>query len=169
MNLGKVFDTTTVVFGLLALMLFLLLWSKDPATARASVQSGLFLCLRFGFLIIFSMLIAALLPALIPQKLIVYYLGGASGWRGIMIATLIGGLTPGAPYAVVPLIAGLMRQGMAYAPAVAMVSAWGLWSVGRLPFQAALLGSRFTLLQVLASFPLPLIAGALTELLLKFL
>ena len=169
MGLGKMFDTTTIVFGLLALIIFLLLWSRDPSIAKATAQSGLLLFLRHSFLIIFSMLIATMLPTLISREIIVQYLGGASGWRGILMATLLGGLTPGAPYAVVPLIAGLMKQGMSFAPAMSMVCAWGLWSLGRVPFQAAVLGGRFTLIQVLVSLPLPLIAGFFTELLLKFI
>ncbi len=158
-----------VVFALLALIIFLLLWSRDPSIAKDSAQSGLLLFLRYSFLIIFSMLIAAMLPTLISREIIVQYLGGASGWRGILMATLRGGLTPGAPYAVVPLIAGLMKQGMSFAPAMSKVCAWGLWSLGRVPFQAAVLGGRFTLIQVLVSLPLPLIAGFFTELLLKFI
>lgn len=86
-----------------------------------------------------------------------------------MMASLIGGLTPGAPYAVVPLIAGLMKQGMAFAPAVSMVCAWGLWSLGRVPFQAAVLGTKFTFVQVLVSLPLPLIAGTITELIQNYI
>jgi uncharacterized protein len=167
-NVGRIFDTTTIAFGLFALILFLFLWVKDPSAAKTTAQSGLFLFLRYSFLIIFSMMIAAMLPALIPKEIIAQYLGGASGWRGILLATLIGGLTPGAPYAVFPLIAGLIRQGMGLAPAVSMVCAWGLWSMGRVPFQAAVLGGQFIFVQVLVSLPLPFVAGTLTGLLMKF-
>ncbi|HHX77846.1 MAG TPA: hypothetical protein GX697_05825 [Firmicutes bacterium] len=167
--MGRIFDTTTIAFGFFALILFLFLWAKDPSVAKTTAQSGLFLFIRYSFLIIFSMMVAAMLPALLPKEIIVQYLGGASGWRGILLATLVGGLTPGAPYAVLPLIAGLMRQGMGLAPAVSMVCAWGLWSMGRVPFQAAVLGGRFTLVQVLASLPLPFVAGTLAGLLMKFI
>jgi len=168
-NVGRIFDTTTIAFGLTALVLFLLLWVKDPSAAKATAQSGLFLFLRYSFLIIFSMMIAVMLPALVPKEIIVQYLGGASGWRGILLASLLGGLTPGAPYAVLPLIAGLMSQGMGLAPAVSMVCAWGLWSLGRVPFQAAVLGGQFTLVQVLVSLPLPFVAGTLTGFLMKLI
>lgn len=167
MNVGRIFDPTTIVFGLAALVLYLLLWVKDPSTAKATAQNGLFLFLRYSFLIIFSMMIAVMLPALVPKEIIIKYLGGASGWRGILLASLLGGLTPGAPYAVFPLIAGLMRQGMGLAPAVSMVCAWGLWSLGRVPFQAAVLGGKFTLVQVLVSLPLPFVTGTLTSFLVK--
>ncbi len=163
--MGRIFDTTTVAFGVGALAIFLLAWGKDPSTATAAARSGLFLFLRYSLLIVFSMLIAAMLPALIPKEIITHYLGGESGWRGILLGTVIGGLTPGAPYAVFPLIAGLMQLGVGLAPAVSMVCAWGLWSVGRVPFQAAVMGGRFTALQVLVSLPLPFIAGALVKLL----
>ena len=169
MNLGKIFDPTTILFGFLALILFLLLWVKDPSEAKSTAQSGLVLFLRYGLLIVFSMLIATMLPALIPKEVIIQYLGGASGWRGILLASVMGGLTPGAPYAAFPLIAGLIRQGMGLAPAVSLICAWGLFSLSRLPFQAAVLGGKFTFIQALVSLPLPFIAGILAELVKKFI
>jgi uncharacterized membrane protein YraQ (UPF0718 family) len=79
MNVGKIFDTTTTIFGLLTLILFLLLWVKEPTVAKTTAQSGLFLFLRYSLLIVFSMMVATMLPALIPKEIIAEYLGGASG------------------------------------------------------------------------------------------
>ncbi len=169
MSIGKVFDTTTVGFGLIALILFILIWLKDPSAATESAKGGLALFVRYSFLIIFSMMVAAMLPALVSKEVIARYLGGASGWRGVLLGTLIGGLMPGAPYAVFPFIAGLMKLGMGIAPAVSMVCAWGLWSIGRVPFEAAIMGTRFTLVQVMVSLPLPIIAGTLAGTLARIL
>ncbi len=169
MSIGKVFDTTTVAFGLLALVLFILIWLRDPSAATESAKGGMTLFVRYSFLIIFSMMVAAMMPALVSKEIIAQYLGGASGWRGVLLGTLIGGLMPGAPYAVFPFIAGLMKLGMGIAPAVSMVCAWGLWSIGRVPFEAAVMGGRFTLIQVIASLPLPIIAGTLAGTLAKIM
>ena len=43
--------------------------------AKTTAQGGFLLFFRYSFLIIFSMLIAALLPALIPKDIIAQYLG----------------------------------------------------------------------------------------------
>ncbi len=53
MSLNKIFDTTTIVFGAIAVILFILLWVKDPTVAKSSAQSGLVLFLRYSVLIIF--------------------------------------------------------------------------------------------------------------------
>ena len=52
---------------------------------------------------------------------------------------------------------------------VSMVCAWGLWSIGRIPFEIAVLGIRFTLLQVTSSIFLPIISGYIVLILQKII
>lgn len=164
--MGKILDSTTLRFVLAALLLFLIAWgTKGSAVALAGLTSGLSLFLRYALLIASSMVIASLLQTLIPKELVAKYLGSALGWRGIILGALAGGLTPGSPYAAMPLFGGLIRMGATVPTGVAMVCAWGLFSVGRIPFQAAVLGGRFTLIQVISSVLLPLLAGAVARLL----
>lgn len=68
-----------------------------------------------------------------------------------------------------PLFAGLMRMWASVPTGVAMVSACGLLSLWRIPFQAAIMGGRFTLVQVFRRLLLPFLAGALARLMESFL
>lgn len=162
---NRVFDSTTLGFVGAAGVLFVILWARDPSLALSSSKAGLTLFARYAILIVASMLVASFAQALIPKQVIASYLGGASGWVGILLGTLIGGLTPGSPYAALPLFAGIMRMGASVPTGVAMVCAWGLWSIGRIPFEAAVMGARFTLIQVVSSAALPLVAGSIAWLL----
>lgn len=159
--MSRFFDSTTIGFVVAAFILFLIAWgTKGYEVAAMGVKSGLVLFLRYGILIVASMVFASLLQTLIPKDTIVKYLGASSGWRGIFLGTIIGALTPGSPYAAMPFFAGLMRSGASFPTSVAMACAWGLLSVGRLPFEAAVLGGKFTLIKVISSLLLPVVAGA---------
>lgn len=161
--MGRVFDSTTLGFIGAAAVLFVLVWGKNPSLALSACTTGLTLVARYAVVIVASMLTAALAQALIPKQTIAAYLGSASGLRGILLGTVIGGLTPGSPYSAMPLFAGIMRMGAGVPTGVAMVCAWGLWSIGRIPFQAAVMGTKFTLVQVIASFALPVTAGLIAQ------
>lgn len=156
---NKFIDSTTLGFLVVAVILFIILWTKDPSLAISTCKSGVSICLKYAILIISSMLIASFAQALIPKELISSYLGSKSGVVGILLGTLIGGLTPGSPYAALPLFAGILRMGASIPTGVAMVCAWGLWSIGRIPFEAAVMGMRFTLIHIASSIFLPIIAG----------
>ncbi|GLI51446.1 hypothetical protein TSYNTROOL_15320 [Tepidanaerobacter syntrophicus] len=157
--LSKIFDSTTLGFMAAAIILFIIVLIKDASLAVSASKDGLTLFVRYAVLIISSMLIAAYIQALIPKDLITSYLGGASGFKGIFLGSLIGGLTPGSPYAALPFFAGIMRMGASVPATVAMVCAWGLWSIGRIPLEAAVMGAKFTMIQVISSFILPILAG----------
>ncbi len=166
---NKIFDSTTLSFLVAAIVLFIILWVKDPSLAVSSCKSGINLFLRYAILIISSMLVASFAQALVPKEIISSYLGGKSGFVGILLGTLIGGLTPGSPYAALPLFAGILRMGASIPTGVAMVCAWGLLSIGRIPFETAVMGARFTLIHIASSVFLPIIAGLVAWFLERFL
>jgi|GEM_PF-1301466 len=147
--MGKLLDSTTLGFLGASFILFAIVWGiKGPAPALSGLKSGLALSLRYALLIISSMVLATLFQTLVSREFITRHLGASSGWRGITLGSLIGALFPGSPYAAMPLFATLMQMGAGIPTGVAMVCAWGLLSIGRLPFQAAVMGGRFTAIQV---------------------
>lgn len=164
--LSKIFDSITLGFVIAAVILFIIIISvKGVLAAASATQDALTLFIRYALLIIASMLVASYIQILIPKEFIAKYLGSAAGFKGILLGTVIGGITPGSPYAAFPFFAGIMRMGASIPTGVAMVCAWGLWSIGRVPFEAAVMGVKFTLIQVITSFLLPILAGLMAQLL----
>jgi uncharacterized membrane protein YraQ (UPF0718 family) len=100
---------------------------------------------------------------LVPQDLITRWLGEEAGIRGILIGCVAGGLVPGAPYAVFPLVASLYREGAGMGTVVGFVSAWSLWSVTRLPVEIALIDPRAALMRYAVTFVVPPLAGMLAQ------
>ena len=160
---NKTFDSTTLGFLVVAIVLFIILWLKDPSLAVSSCKSGISLFLKHVVLIISSMLVVSFAQALIPKEVISSYLGGKSGFVGILLGTIIGGFTPGSPYAAFPLFAGILRMGATIPAVVSMVCAWGIWSIGRIPFEIAVMGTQFTLIHIISSFFLPILAGIVAQ------
>ena len=104
-----------------------------------------------------------MIQVLVPTEMISKWVGAESGFRGILIGTALGGLTPGGPYVTMPIAAGLLRTGANVGTMVAFVTAWSLLAVSRLPIDIGLLGWKFTLIRLACTFFFPPIAGLIAN------
>lgn len=116
-------------------------------------------------LLVSAFIVAGLIQVLIPRELFSAWLGDQAGAKGIFIAAFAGGLTPGGPYVLLPLVAALYRAGMGIGPTVAYLTGWSLWAFGRLPYEIGLLGPKLTLLRFASTLIFPPIAGFIARLL----
>ena len=107
--------------------------------------------------------IAGLAQVLIPKEWITRWLGGQSGFKGVLIGCVLGGLVSGAPYATFPLIASLYQAGASLGSVVSFVSAWALWSISRLPVEIALIDGKPALVRYALTFVVPPIVGLLAN------
>lgn len=115
-----------------------------------------------------ALMAASLLGELLPRETLATLLGPHSGWQGIVLGSGLGALLPGGPMISFPFVILLQQAGMAPAPMVALMTAWSVLALHRvLSFELPLMGARFVALRWMVSLPLPLLAGALTALLLR--
>lgn len=104
--------------------------------------------------------IAGFMLALVPRDFVARWLGGRSGFKGLLMATLAGMLTPGGPMMAWPVVIALYRAGAHQGPLVAYVTAWSVLGIHRtIIWELPLMGPRFTLIKTLSSILLPLLAG----------
>ncbi len=99
-----------------------------------------------------AFLTAGFLQALVKKEFITRWLGREAGIKGILLACLGGGLIPGGPYAYYPIAGALLSSGAGLGVLVAFVTAKNLWSVSRLPYEFAILGTSITLRRYLITF-----------------
>ncbi len=133
-----------------------------------SLMNGVRLFLRFGAVIFLSFLAAGLAETLMPKAWISTAFGEESGWRGLIVATLAGLLTPAGPYISMPLAAGMLRSGAAPATIVAFLSAWGLLAIHRLiAWEIPILGASFAITRWVLCLVLPILAGALARIVFR--
>jgi uncharacterized membrane protein YraQ (UPF0718 family) len=160
---GKSVKTTTLVLGCIAMaMLAVAFWRGRDLPAAGLMAAGRTLWRNLPILLL-SFLIAGLAQVLIPKGVISRWLGTEAGIKGVLIGCVVGGLVPGAPYAVFPLVAALYRAGAGIGAVVGFVSAWSLWSVTRLPVEMALIDPKPAIVRYIVTFVVPPVAGLLAE------
>jgi len=162
-------DITSYVMVAFAAVLLLFALRQGQATALQGLQLTWGTLWRNLPLLLTGFLIAGLFQVLIPKELISTWLGNQAGEKGILIGCIAGGLIPGSPYAVFPIVASLYQAGASLAAVVSFVSAWALLSVSRLPLEMALIEPKSALVRYVITFLMPPMAGFIALVVSRFL
>lgn len=154
----------TIILGVLAGLLLVMGILRGEGQHITGLKSATKMMIEIFPLLVFALILAGMIQALLPQELISRWVGHESGIRGILIGTVAGGFMPGGPYVSLPLAAGLLRAGAGIGTMVAFITAWSLWAVARLPMEVGIIGWRFTLIRLACTFFFPPIAGLFARL-----
>jgi uncharacterized membrane protein YraQ (UPF0718 family) len=159
-------DTSTLVMMAgAAIMLIAVLW-KSPEAAHKGLSATGALILEITPRMIAAFTLAGLFQAIVPEDVIVRWMGHGSGVRGLLIGMTLGSVTPGGPMTHFPVIASLFKMGVGIGPLVAYLTAWSLFGLQRIiMWEIPFLGPRVVALRVSVSFFFPFLAGWLCELL----
>jgi len=114
--------------------------------------------------LVLAMVVAGFLGTLVPSELIGSLIGPESGAKGILIASLAGGFTPGGPIISFPIVVVLREAGAGLPQLIAFLTAWSVFAIHRvLIYELTLMGWRFSGTRLIASLALPPIAGFSAE------
>lgn len=162
----KIFDSSFwIMVGLLVVLGVTALVRGGPPLAVEGLGGGMRQFLRFALILFVSFLVAGLVETLLPRAWVSSALGESSGFRGILLATAVGLVTPAGPFMSLPLAAGMLSAGAAPAAVVAFVTAWGLLAIHRLiAWEIPMLGAPFALTRWLLCLGVPLVMGLLARL-----
>jgi uncharacterized membrane protein YraQ (UPF0718 family) len=157
----KIFDSNLwIVLGLLIALAGVALGRGGVPLLGEALGSGGRLFLRFGLVIFVSFLVAGLAETLIPRAWISSSLGEEAGFRGLLLATLAGAVTPAGPFISMPIAVGMLRSGAAPSAVVTFLAAWSLISVHRLfAWEIPILGAPFAVARWTLSLGVPLLLG----------
>ncbi len=153
----------TIIMGVIAVVLLFIAYQKGGGEHILGLKSAGNILLQIVPFLIFAFIVAGMIQILIPQEMISKWVGAESGFRGILIGTAVGGLTPGGPFVSLPIAAGLLRAGASIGTMVAFITAWSLLAVSRLPMEVGLMGWKFTLIRLACTFFFPPIAGLIAN------
>jgi len=157
----------TAIMAALALLLYLVAYARGEGQHVTGSRVALKMTVETLPLLLFSFLVAGLVQVLVPQEIIARWVGDESGLRGIVIGAFAGALAPGGPYVSFPIAATLLQAGASMGTMVAFVTAWGLWSVSRLPLEVGVIGWRFTLIRLVSTVLFPFVGGLIAHLLFR--
>jgi hypothetical protein len=111
-----------------------------------------------------AVLLAGFVQALVPRDLVARWMGEESGFRGLLVATIAGIVTPGGPMTSFPLVVALYNSGAERGALIVYLTAWSLLGLQRvLVWELPLLGSDFVLVRYLACLVLPPLAGLIAR------
>jgi len=149
--------------GVLAIVFVFLAYQKGGGVHILGFKAAGNMLIQVLPLLIFAFIIAGMIPLLIPQEAISRWVGAESGWRGILIGTVVGGCLPGGPFVSLPMAAGLLRVGAGVGTMVALLTGWSLLAFTRLPLEIGIMGWKFTLIRLACTFFFPPIAGLIAN------
>lgn len=153
----------TIVVGLIAIILLFIGYYKGEAQHIEGIRSAWNMLVPILPLLVFAFIVAGMLQVLIPREIVSNWLGPESGMRGIFVGAGAGALMHGGPYVVMPVAAGFLRAGAGVGTIVAFITGWSLWAISRLPIELGILGWKFWLIRIAATFFFPPIAGLIAQ------
>jgi uncharacterized membrane protein YraQ (UPF0718 family) len=158
-------DTSSWVMMALAVVTLIVVYIKSPEAAHNGINATGSLILEITPRMIAAFLLAGLIQAIVPQEVIVRWMGHGTGLKGILIGMSLGGVTPGGPMTHFPVIATFYKMGVGIGPLVAYLTAWSLFGLQRIiMWEIPFLGAKVVAIRFAVSFLFPLFAGWLCEL-----
>lgn len=129
-----------------------------------AVEEDLDLLLRTVPRIVAALGVAGLVWVMLPRDRLTRLIGGGSGLRGLVIATVAGIVTPGGPSSAFSLLAVLGGAGADRGVLVAYIASWSMLGIQRiLVWDVPFMGAEFSLTRFLVSAPLPILAGLIAR------
>ena len=114
--------------------------------------------------IIAAMGVAGFIWVMLPRDKLTRLVGQESGWRGLVIATGAGIVTPGGPAASFSLLAVLGGAGADRGALIAYITSWAMLGLQRvLVWDVPFMGAEFSLTRLLICLPLPIVAGLIAR------
>jgi len=104
-------------------------------------------------------ILLGLLDVWVDRATMVKYTGKGSGFKGVLIAFLLGSAAAGPLYAAFPFAAVMLKKGSSLTNVLIFIGAWSTTKIPMLAFEAASMGPEFTLVRLgLSLVGIPLIA-----------
>lgn len=107
-----------------------------------------------------ALILAGFIAKLLPTEEVGRLIGYDSGWQGIALATLFGGIMPSGPMVAFPVVVVLRNADAGIPQIVAFLSAWSVFAWHRvLTYEVPILGWSFVAVRLISSIILPLVSA----------
>jgi uncharacterized membrane protein YraQ (UPF0718 family) len=161
----KSFDWSTAFIAVVVIAAAVIVYVRDGRARFLEIlTTDVLLFLDILPKVLAACLIATFFAVLMPRELVVRWVGGESGFLGLIIATLAGIVVPGGPITVFPIAAAFVTIGADIGATIAFVTSWTLLGYGRaLVWELPFFGADFVIWRSLVALPLPVVAGLLAQ------
>ena len=135
----------------------------SPEQALGSLQNSVYYLKEMLQVLPVVFLLTAVIEALVPRQLILRGLGEQSGWRGNMLALLLGSVSAGPIYAAFPIGKTLLKKGASISNLIIILSAWAVIKVPMLANEVKFLGVQFMAFRWMLTVPAIFLMAFLSE------
>ena len=139
----------------------------SPEKAMRSVGNSVYYLIEMLQVLPVIFLLTVVIEALVPKEMIMRGFGEKSGFKGNLLALLLGSISAGPIYAAFPISKTLLGKGASISNIVIILSAWAVIKVPMLANEAKFLGVNFMIIRwvltVLAIFVMAYITGMLVK------
>jgi len=153
-------DISAIIMFSAAAVLFAVAYMKSSDSAFEGLRLTRNLLIQVAPRLLAAFVIAGMVQVLVPQEVVVRWMGTESGFRGILIGTALGGLTPGGPMTHFPILASFYQMGIGVGPLIAYLTAWLLFGLQRVVmWELPFLGMDIVIVRLASSFFIPIFSG----------
>lgn len=118
----------------------------EKAIKALSMAGAAFLGVLPTLIAVFSVI--GLFNVFVDKKKVANLLGAESGFKGLILASLVGSILVGPVYAVFPLIKTVREHGARWAVIGALLTSWAV-KIPMIPMEVSMLGWRFSATRIL--------------------
>ncbi|NMA23093.1 MAG: permease [Spirochaetales bacterium] len=149
----------TIIFYSVALGLLLLSFIKDRGKTKQSLIKAFksfanIVPQMLGMIASIGVILALLSPQLISS-----FIGGSSGWIGVIIGAVIGSITLIPAFVAFPMAAILLENGAGYMQLASFVSTLTMVGVVTLPLEIRYFGKKFAAIRNTLAFALSFVVA----------
>ncbi len=151
----------------LVALLYAVIFIVSPDKATKSVGNSVYYLIEMLQVLPVIFLLTVVIEALVPKEMIMRGFGEKSGFKGNLLALLLGSISAGPIYAAFPISKTLLGKGASIPNIVIILSAWAVIKVPMLANEAKFLGVNFMMIRwvltVIAIFVMAYITGMLVK------
>ncbi len=148
-------------------LVYIVIFIVSPESAAKSVGNSVYYLLEMLQVLPVIFLLTAVVEALVPKEMIIRGFGEKSGFKGNLLALLLGSISAGPIYAAFPLCKTLLKKGASISNIVIILSAWAVIKIPMLANEAKFLGVEFMairwVLTVIAIFIMAYTTGVIVK------
>ncbi|MGE3246064.1 MAG: permease [Beijerinckiaceae bacterium] len=146
--------------AILGVILSAIAWRRSPAMVQRALRSAFGRFVEIMPKIAIALLAAGFIGKLVPAEVVGRYIGQDSGLFGIMLATIVGGITPAGPIVSFPIVIVMLKAGAGFPQVVAFLTAWSVFALHRVMiYEIPMMGWRFSAVRLASSAILPPLAA----------
>lgn len=141
-NLQKMFKKYWLLVSVGAA--YLAIYYFDPNGSQRAFAAAVSIFFDVLPIIVVVFIFVGLIQVWVRQEMVMKFLGGESGVKGLFLASAFGTFLVGPLYVVFPLLKSLLQKGARLAIIVAILAAWAI-KIPMIPLEIKFLGWRFAL------------------------